>query len=159
MPYTTPLVTTTQLAERVGVDLDGPNDEARAMACIEEASALVVAEAGAAGTAWTDPGHVPDVIQAVVIAVASRTFRNPDGIVSQSVGGVTETLPASSVTAFLTEYERGLVRRTAGLTSLSPRLATVRVTRGDSAPAEQSYLGTSDGSTEPVPWFPDWAWQ
>lgn len=172
------LATVTDLADRVGTIPD--SEQARASACIQDASALVLREAGAflatpaqdnpydpywqgaSGNWWRsaqgssavtwDRDTVPADVWTVVLAAAARVYRNPEGLVSQTVGPITETRAATSVSAYLTPYERQLVRRAAGLSGM----ASVRVHRDDPL-AAGAYI-TPNGSTEPVPWVAEWDW-
>jgi hypothetical protein len=91
------------------------SDEERAQAVLDDASALIRAEAG---EDWVDDEdtleNVPEVIVAVTVAVAIRAFRNPDGVRSESIGTYAVTYADTSTAVFLTAGERRTVRRAAG---------------------------------------------
>jgi hypothetical protein len=95
-------------------------DEDRAQAVLDDASALVRADA--CGEDWVDDDdeleEVPDVIVAIVVAVAVRAYRNPDGVRSESIGTYSVAYADSSTAVFLTEGERRLIRRAAGCTGI-----------------------------------------
>lgn len=146
MPVLPALVSTDDLAARVGPIPD--SEQARAASCIADATALVVAEVGAKALAWT-ADVVPVEVPAVILAAAGRVYRNPEGLVSQTVGPLSESRSPTSVSAYLTEYERQLVRRAAGKSGL----ATVRVTRED--PMWTGLYLPVYGSDEQVQWFPE----
>lgn len=173
------LASTDDLAARVGV-LQSVDEQGRAQACIQDASGLVLREAGAylatpaqdntydpywgsssanwyeppqgsAATTW-DANTVPQDVWTVVLSAAARVYRNPEGLTSQSVGPLSSSWSAASTSAYLTEFERQVVRRAAGLSGI----ASVRVRRDD-ALASGAYL-TPNGSTEPIQWFAEWDW-
>ena len=96
-------------------------DEDRAQAALNDASALIRAETG--GEDWVDADggleEVPEVIAAVCIAAAIRAFRNPDGVRQETIGNYSVAYADSSTAVFLTEGERRIIRRAAGLTGLN----------------------------------------
>lgn len=95
-------------------------DEDRAQAALDDASALIRAEAGT--ETWVDDDGaleaVPDVIVAVCVAAAIRAFRNPDGVRTESIGTYSVAYADTSTAVFLTEGERRIIRRAAGLTGI-----------------------------------------
>lgn len=98
----------------------GAADEDRAQACLDDASALVRAEAG--GEDWVDDDgaleDVPGVIVAVCVAAAVRAFRNPEGVRSEQIGSYSVAYADTSTAVFLTEGERRIIRRAAGLSGI-----------------------------------------
>ena len=96
------------------------SDEDRAQACLDDASALVRAEAG--GEDWVDTEGaleaVPDVIVAVCVAAAMRAFRNPEGVRTESIGTYSVAYADTSTAVFLTEGERRIIRRAAGISGI-----------------------------------------
>lgn len=94
-------------------------DEDRAQAALDDASALVRAEAG---ENWVDAEDaledVPDLIVTIVVAVAIRAFRNPEGVRSETIGNYSVAYADSSTAVFLTEGERRLIRRAGGRTGI-----------------------------------------
>lgn len=101
------------------------SDEARAQANLDDASALVRAEAG---KTWVDEANeldgVPDVIVTVTIAAAKRAFMNPDMVRSESIDGYSTSYAAASPDVYLTKAERQAVRRAAGRSGLWTQATT-----------------------------------
>jgi hypothetical protein len=112
------LVSLEDFALRVG-GIDAA-DEDRAQAALDDASALVRADA--CGEDWVDDNdeleEVPGVITAIVIAVAVRAWRNPDGVRSETIGNYSVAYGDTSTAVFITEGERRLIRRAAGCTGI-----------------------------------------
>jgi hypothetical protein len=113
----TPLASITDLHDRVpgGIDQEGT---ARAQAILEDASALIRAEAG---KTWTDddpPVAVPPVIKTVCLSAARRAYLNPDGIESIGLDGHTASFTTGSPDVYLTKAETRAVRRAAGKSGL-----------------------------------------
>lgn len=96
-------------------------DEDRAQAALNDASALIRAEAGTEDWVDDDGGleEVPDVIVAVCVAVAVRAFRNPDGVRQETIGNYSVAYADTSTAVFLSTGERRTIRRAVGLTGLS----------------------------------------
>lgn len=123
------------LAVRLGVD-GSQIDDARAQACLDDASVLVRAELD---QTWVDvsgelivagDGAVPDVARFVVLASAKRAYENPSGITSKTASDVTIAFQARPATGvYLTEEERALLHSTeVGTTG---GLWTLETYRGD----------------------------
>lgn len=112
------LVSLDDFALRVSVSA---SDEERAQACLDDASALIRAEAG--DEDWVDDDGaletVPDVIAAICVAVAVRAFRNADGVRSETIGNYSVAYADTSTAVFITAGERRMIRRAAGLTGIS----------------------------------------
>lgn len=96
------------------------SDEERAQAVLDDASALVRAEAG--DEDWVDDDNtleeVPGVIAAITVAVAIRAYRNPDGVRQESIGTYSVAYADTSTAVFLTEGERRMIRRAVGLSGI-----------------------------------------
>lgn len=93
-----------QLEDRMGPI----ENEAAAQAALEDASALVRAEAG---LDWEDEDP-PDVIVVVVLAAAARGLRNPDAAQSEGIGAYNVTYAAVTLGGvWLTTNERRVIRR------------------------------------------------
>lgn len=125
-----------------------PVDEARAGAMLDAASAVVrsVAQADFA------EGVVPDDIQTVVLQVAARAYRNPDGRVQQATGPYSQTLSAEFAAGItLTEWEQSICKRYAGEANKGSRTWVLGVgnMRGREWPPR--YRLTNLGG-DPVPW-------
>jgi hypothetical protein len=124
------LATLDELEARLGVDpgsLSGP-DRARAQAALDDASALVREESR---RDWVDTDGVitaPPSLVRVTLGAALRTFRNPDGEISQTAGPFSRTVKAADVGVYLTPAEIEIVRR---YRQESTGLWTLRTTRGD----------------------------
>lgn len=117
-----PLADLADLEIRLRRGLEG-TEAAAAEAAIDDASALIRAESG---RSWLDENGDPDPrVSPIVLAVALRAFRNPEGYSSQTVGSWTGTVGgtgqdvASGV--YLTSHERVQLRAlmgAGGLTSI-----------------------------------------
>ena len=96
----------------------GSADSGRAYAMLEDASALIRAEAG---KTWTDdvpPVAVPDVVKTVCMSAAKRAFLNPDGVNSMSLDGNAATFATGSPDVYLTKAEKSAVHKAAGRSGL-----------------------------------------
>lgn len=98
-------------------------DEERAQANLDDASALIRAEAG---KTWEDEDP-PEVIVSICLAVAKRALENPSGIRSDSVDNYTRVFAEADSAVYLTEREAKLVWKVAG----KSRLWTLGVTRNE----------------------------
>lgn len=98
-------------------------DTARAEGALDDASALVRAEAGktwateVVGSYELDD-DIPDVIRTVVISAAKRAFINPDGVRAESIDNYRTDYATASPDVYLTSRETALVRQAAGKTGL-----------------------------------------
>lgn len=115
-----PLASVADLGLRLGVTLAGTEAE-RAAAVLDDASALIRSETG---EDWVDEAEqladVPAVVESVVLAVAYRAFRNPDGFSQTSLGDAAVSYDRSEGQAavYLTRDERRSVRRAAGTSAI-----------------------------------------
>lgn len=82
-----PLATVEDLAEWVGEEV--PNDDAQALAYLAAASAVVRSYTG---RRWVDDAgqaDAPAEVRTVVVQVAARVWRNPDGYIQDTTGPFT----------------------------------------------------------------------
>lgn len=93
--------------------LQGP-DLARAQAALDDASALVRAEAG---KSWVDTDGTtitaPAQVLTIVVKAALREFKNPDGFSSEQMGDYSYRTDHTGG-VYLTDDERRIVRQAAG---------------------------------------------
>jgi hypothetical protein len=126
----------------------GPVDDAtRAEAALDDASALIRAEAGKTWvTSDALDADTPDILVVVCITVARRVIENPNGVASESLGDATISYENASGDVYLTAGEKRLVRRAAGISgsmgAIDLEVGTPRWTGDVLAVA---------GSDEPIP--------
>ena len=143
-----PLASLTNLGLRLGVTLTGTDAE-RGTAALDDASALIRAEAG---TSWVDDEgdllDVPAIVESVTLAVAYRAFRNPDGVSQTSLGDASVSYDRASAqaAAYLTRDERRAVRRAAGTTAVG----AIELASPWSMPASDYPVAVAQGG-EPIP--------
>lgn len=139
-------------------------DEPRAQAALDDASALIRAEAG---KTWCTDGEldddVPDIVVTITLKSAQRAFTNPDGQTQEQTGQWMASYANASPDVYLTERERTLVRRAAGRsgvwvqpTTRGPENDVPRDRCFDDArrvPPDESVYVDVDGG-EPVAWLP-----
>jgi hypothetical protein len=135
-----PLAQPEDLEYRLGrefTDVELPRVEA----VLDDVSALVRAEAG---RSWVDPvtglvTGLPDSVRTVVLRVAERVIRNPQGFRSESAGDYSFQRYDADAGPFLSDREIAIIRRAIGRTGLW----TQRVERDDPCDttlwAEDSY--------------------
>lgn len=88
-------------------------DLAAATQCLEDATALVLAEVPTSTqTAWS--ADAPAVVSLIIYKAARREYENPSGLSQEITGEHTITTSATSG-VFLTAQEVGQVRRAAGM--------------------------------------------
>lgn len=133
-----PLASLPELSRRVGQTLEqGTTDGLRAAAALDDASALVRAEAG---QLWTDETgyltEVPGEIHAVVLQAARRAWTNPVGYTSETIADYTWRVDAKAAFggAYLTETEQAICRRYRPGGNSTSGLWSLGMTRGDSGP-------------------------
>lgn len=115
-------------------------DLARAQASLEDASALVRAEAGkpwldAAGTTVTAPAQVVTI----VVKASLREFKNPDGFTSEQLGDYSYRTDATGG-AYLTEDERRIIRQAAGTSGQGLGTVTTPSAYGVPIPLPDNYF-------------------
>lgn len=148
-----------QFAARIPGGVPG-EDEKRAQAALDDASALIRSEAGKNWTTTDDEldADIPDVITTVCIAAARRAFINPEGVRREAVGDTSQEYDTANGDVYLKAAEKVLVRRSAGKRTVG----TIATTRED--PVAITDLGILDPVTgtvyaevtppgEPIPWL------
>lgn len=127
-----------EVGSLIGADLTA------ATTAIDDASVLVLAEGN---PDWT-PLTIPAVAKGVVIKVALRQYRNPDGFVSEAMGGgaYSYRYADDETSAYLTKAEAELVQR-AALAEAEPERSFQGSIRTPSAYAE------SDEPLVEIPWW------
>jgi hypothetical protein len=102
------------LEARLGIPEGALADEdlARATAALEDASALVLAEAPARiAEEWETSGAKP-IVHSIVLKAARREYENPRGLNAETMGEHTVQISTSSG-VYLTDREIAVVRRAA----------------------------------------------
>lgn len=121
-------------------------DEDRAQAALDDASALIRAEAG---KTWVTDDELdddlPDVIVAVCVAVALRAWLNPDGARSEQIGNYSVTWADSSTAVYLSDGERRTIRQAAGRSGIGS------ITLESPYAPNTEWVPVSDGG-DPLPW-------
>lgn len=157
-----PLASLEAFTERLGANLGEPasQDGVRAVAALEDASALIRSEAG---TDWVDDHDdllldIPDVIETICLAVAYRAFRNPDGTTQTSVGDVSVSFSREGVAGavFLTKAEQRAVRKAAGRSSVGSVLMDAGIIGGGGYDYTRLRYAPTQG--DPIPLGP-WPWE
>ncbi len=127
-------------------------DQSRAQAVLDDASAWC---RHVAGTTWTDDqdqlAEVPDIVVAIVCAVALRVLTNPEGYTSQAIGDWSGSLANASIDTYFTAQERKVLAtyRPAGETG---GLWALPIARRDLPVDDTEYIAV-DPTGEPVPWI------
>jgi hypothetical protein len=98
------------------------DDEPRAQAALEDASALIRAETG---MDWDS--DCPDIVFTVTLWSARRSFENPAQLTQETVSGWSGTFASASPDVYLTSNEKRLVRKAAGLAEVG----VIPTSRGD----------------------------
>ena len=113
-------------------------DLARAQASLEDASALVRAEAG---KPWLDGDTVtaPAQVVTIVVKASLREFKNPDGFTSEQMGDYSYRTDATGG-AYLTEDERRIIRQAAGTTGQGLVTMTTPSAYGVPIPLPDNYF-------------------
>lgn len=90
-------------------------DLPRALAALDDASALIRVEAG---EDWLDDDGnletVPAAIVSVCCAVVRRVLDNPAGLTSETIAGYSYSQANASADVFLTKAERATIRKAVG---------------------------------------------
>lgn len=123
-----PLVNVEDLEYRLGRTFNS-EELPRVEAVLDDASALVRMEAG---QTWIDPltgdiAAVPAPIRTIVLRVAERVMRNPQGFKSESAGDYSYQRTDGDSSLYLTDREIAMIRRALGRSGLW----TQPVERGD----------------------------
>lgn len=112
-----PLARIADLERYLGRELDADADITRAESVLSLASDMVRDEAG---KDWT-PEDVPRRVRAIVLAVAERAVRNPDGFSSESAGDYSYQrvgVPGGIGGLYLTKDEIKILTRLSGKSGL-----------------------------------------
>lgn len=126
-----PLAPVSALEQRLGVPVGSLAglDLARAEANLNDASALVRAEAGFDWVA--DDGvtiTAPDAVVTVTVRAAIRAYRNPDGYMSENLGGsYSYTFAQSEIGVYLLTEEKRVIVKAAADAKATLGYGTVRV--------------------------------
>ncbi|MDG4801716.1 hypothetical protein [Micromonospora sp. WMMD980] len=138
-----PLATVAEMEKRLGLApgaITG-NDLVRAGAALDDASALVRAEAG---TDWVaDDGltvTAPAVVRTVTVAAALRAYRNPDGYQGETVGPYSYQYAQGTATLYLLAAEATIVKRAAGMAGGGRGVYTVRTPSAYEPPVPRGLL-------------------
>lgn len=127
------LASVEDLANWLGEDI--PNDDPRALAVLRRASALVRSEAG---KAWET--EVPEDVQGVVVAAASRVWSNPNAAIQRTAGSFSERLSERAADGlYLTDEERRILSR---YSDSRFGLGTIRTYRDDGYGASNVWVPT-----------------
>lgn len=126
-----PLADVEDLIARLGSEIVGDPDQARAEAALEDVSAFIREEAH---KTWLDPDDAtvaipPAIIRTIALRVAERSYRNPEGFSSESAADYSYQRNGATGEGglYFTERELKQIRRAAGRSGMW----TQKVTRGD----------------------------
>jgi len=126
-----PLAKVSDLEARMKREFTTDEDLAEAESALDEASEIVREESR---KAWVDPDDssivtAPRIVRIIVLRVAERKLRNPDGLSSETAGDYSYQRNGVGADGglYLTPWELEVLRRQAGLTGLW----TQPTTRGD----------------------------
>lgn len=145
------LANVNDLAAWVGQDI---TDDARALAVLSAASALV---RGETGQTWVnDSGSLADVpedVAAIVVQVAGRVWANPSGAIQWTRGPFSERYSDDAALGlFLTDAERAILSRYR-VSGTPHGLGVLSTTRGDDY-GSTVYVPTGPPpSGYPFPWY------
>lgn len=147
-----PLAAVSDLAAWVGASIDA--SDLRAGAVLSAASALARAETG---RTWVDDTgalvEVPDDVSTVVVQVAARVWRNPNGTTSTRIGSLSLGFDSDIADGlYLTDTERTILGRyrTSGAPSGLGVLSTTR----DEGYGRTEYVPTApQPAGYPFPWY------
>lgn len=101
-----PLATVAELEVRLGAPFASAAETARALAALEDASAIIRTECG---RTWDDD-EPPEAVRVTALRVARRILANPDGFESETVGPVSASVSAEWAEGLLTLGERRMLR-------------------------------------------------
>ena len=103
------------------------------------------------GQTWPDSAGVPSDVKYVVLAASRRTLRNPDGVVSESMGPFSKSYDRPP-TNFFTPAELSILRRYRPKAG-SGGLFTIGFTRNEKANARMMTHLFFDNEGDPLPCF------
>lgn len=107
------LATYTDMENRLGITLSDQADQDRAEALLEQASALVMEEAGDVAE-----GDAPILASIITVEVVVRVWINPSSVQSESMGATSASY-GPGLGLLLTDDEKSQLRRAFGLGSTS----------------------------------------
>ncbi len=142
------LASLSDLNARLTGEVASGDETTRAQAALDDASALIRAEAN---TNWTDDADaledVPDIIVTVCVQVAKRIFLNPEWKSSETLGSYAYQVSGMAGGPLeLTKAERKMIRRAIG----QGALGAITLESPYAANSETVYLDVS-GTTEHFP--------
>lgn len=149
-----------QLYDRLGRVLTGAETD-RAIAALEDASALILSEAGSVDWDPEVEGSVPAIIETITLAVALRAIQNPGGAFTQAQVGdvsVSYSRDGGAASIFLTKDERSAIRRAAGRSANSVALAAPWDILSASSLYFVDTIDQNGNIGEPIPLGP-WPWE
>lgn len=143
-----PLASVADLEARLGRTFTSAEEASRAIALLDDASALA---RDVAGTTWIDPETnallaVPGSVRWAVLRAAERAVRNPEGYSAESAGDYSFQRTGVQPGVYLTEAEERAIRKARGKTGLW----TQPLTRNEEVYATV-WLNDQFG-TEPIPY-------
>lgn len=124
-------------------------DQTRALAALDDASAMV---RSIAGKSWTTDGEldddIPHVVLMVTVTVARRVLANPDGVSQESIDDYSFSISNSTPDVYLTKSERQAIRAAAGRGGLWTQSTTRSPNDGT------VYIDVVGQEGEPIPFLP-----
>lgn len=137
-----PFATIQDFETRAGRPLEGAERD-RVEALLQDASGLIRTVAGGD---WEDP---PDVVRTVCLNIATRAWRNPEGVRQQSLGSFSMTFGDVEMGVVITEEERRLIRIAAGF---GVTLDSIQLTSGYEANSTV-FAPAGDDRGDWMPWL------
>ena len=117
-----PLADVRDLEFRLRRSFDTDDETAPAEAALDEASEIVRAESGNDWVSPDDPALItaPRIVKTIVLRMAERKLRNPDGFSSESAGDYSyqRNGVGADGSLYLTAWERKVLLRAAGKSGL-----------------------------------------
>lgn len=139
------LVDIWQLEQRIPGGV-ASGDLPRALAALDDASALIRVEAG---EDWLDDDGILETVPAAIVsvccAVVRRVLDNPSGLTSEAIAGYSYTQTNASADVFLTKSEKATIRKVMG----TGGLVSIELESPFTSPLPYDYRGGYDE-------YPDW---
>ncbi|ABS03204.1 hypothetical protein [Kineococcus radiotolerans] len=143
-----PLVLLEELKTRLGLEeFPSPTEAERAQAALDDAIGLVLDETKRTFRDAQGKPDVPSTVSTVIFASAKRSYQNPTGITSETVGPFAYRYGATG--AFLTEDEKKALSRY-GPTRSAGGLWSLGTTRGEDF-SDTLWVNDQFGG-DPIPW-------
>lgn len=130
--------TVAELEVRLGVEAGSIVGEelSRAQALLIDVSTEVRAHAGTDWVSNTNTLTTPAIINTIVLRAAVRGFRNPDGVGTESLGGLyTYSYASGEATAYLNDGEIAQVQKAAADTGTASGLCSIATPSAYSDPS------------------------